>query len=168
MNAVTAVSLSYLKDTVLNNQLSSISMESTEEIISRLKFIGHIDKDEKIDVRHVTRQPNTLYTKISRSVIYPDNRMNALKFIKDVLSRSFEIVEYQLTHKNMLLCRGVISDLIKAKQGMINLKHTYSDDTKFCCDMDVLIELIASKLTTIKDIHPNLFEDGDKKVEIKK
>jgi hypothetical protein len=64
----------------------------------------------------------------------------------------------QLAHKNMLLCRGVVADLIKAKQGMLNLKHTYSDDTKFCCDMDVLIELIASKLSTLKETYPNLFE----------
>ena len=65
MNAVTALGLSYLKDTVINNQLGSISMESTEEIISRLKFIGHIDKDEKINVRHVNRQPNNFYTKLT-------------------------------------------------------------------------------------------------------
>lgn len=158
MNAVTALGLSYLKDTVINNQLGSISMESTEEIISRLKFIGHIDKDEKINVRHVNRQPNNFYTKLTRSLIYPDNRTNSLKFIREVLARSFEIVEMQLAHKNMLLCRGVVADLIKAKQGMLNLKHTYSDDTKFCCDMDVLIELIASKLSTLKETYPNLFE----------
>lgn len=163
MNAMTAVSLSYLKDTVLNNQISSISMESTEEIVSRLKFIGHIDKDEKIDVRKVVRQPNNFYTKIARSIIYPDNRTNALKFIRDVLARSFELIEYQLaTHKNMLLCRGVIADLYKAKQGLLNLKHTYSDDTKFCCDMDVQIELITSKLIMFKEQHPSLFDENEK------
>ena len=160
VNAVTAISLSYLKDTVFNNQISSISMESTEEIVSKLKFIGHIEREEKIDVRNVTRQPNNFYTKIARSIIYPDNRANALKFIREVLARSFELVEYHLaTHKNMILCSRIVVDLFKAKQGLMNLKHTYSDDTKFCCDIDVQIELIASKLANFKEQFPSLFEE---------
>ncbi len=160
MNLLAATGLSHLKDIVLDNQASSISMESHEEIISKLKFIGHIEKDEKINVRHVARQPDTLYTKLSRSVVYPDNRANALKFVRDVLMRSLEIVEYHIVHKNTFICRAMIGDLVKAKQGMINLKYTYDSDTKFCCDMDVLIELIASKLAILKSSYPALFESN--------
>lgn len=157
MNALATMGIKHLKDIVINNQLSSICMESHEEVIARLKFIGHIQKDEKINVRQVNRQPNTLMTKISRSVIYPDNRGNALKFIKDVISRSFEIIEHYNNNKNILVSKGIISDLVKARQGILNLKYTYNDDTKFCCDMDVIVENIASKITSLKLTCPDLF-----------
>jgi hypothetical protein len=133
-------------------------METNEEVISRLKFIGHIDKDEKINVKHVNKQPNTVFTKISRSLIYPDNRMNSLKFVKDVILRSFDIVENSLHNNAFLLCKSIVLDLTKAKQGILNLRYTYNEDTKYCCDIDVLIEQISTKLATLKQNHPMIFE----------
>lgn len=159
MNTFAAIGLAHLKGVLLNNHLGDIAMENHEEVISRLKFIGHIQKDEKINVRHVNRQPNTFSTKIYRSVIYPDNRMNSLKFIKDVITRSLEIIEHHLHRQNILMCKSIIADLIKARQGMLNLKYTYNDDTKFCCDMDVLIENIGSKLTDLQQQAPVLFQE---------
>lgn len=162
MNTLASVGLKHLKDIVISNHIGSGCMESHEEVISRLKFIGHIQKDEKINVRHVNRQPNTLMTKISRSVIYPDNRTNALKFIKDVITRSFEIIEHYNNNGNILVSRGIVADLVKARQGILNLKYTYNDDTKFCCDMDVIIENIVSKITSLRDNYPDLFVDEEK------
>jgi len=161
MNTLAAMGLKHLKDMFVHNNIISICMESHEEIISRLKFIGHIQKDEKINVRHVNRQPNTLFTKISRSIIYPDNRTNALKFVKDVIARSFEIVEQYNHQGNNLVSRGIVADLLKARQGILNLKYTYNDDTKFCCDMDVIIEMIASKITLLQETHKELFDETD-------
>ncbi len=156
MNAVITVGLKHLKDIWKDNHIGESIMENSEEIIARLKFIGHIQKDEKINVRHVNRQPNNLLTKVSRTLIYPDNRSNALKFVKDVIDRSFEIIELQ--HSNTIICHGIVSDLIKAKQGIFNLKYTYNEDTKFCCDMDVIIEKIATHLSSLKEKYPELFE----------
>ena len=119
-------------------------MENTEEIISRLKFIGHIQKEEKINTRQVNRQANNLWTKLQRTVIYPDNRTNTLKFLKDVITRTFEVLELQHEDKNV--CKTIIEDLNKAKQGIVNIRQTYMDDTKFCCDMDVLLENINIQL----------------------
>lgn len=132
-------------------------MENNDEIISRLKFIGHIQKDEKINVRHVHRQPNTLYTKISRTILYPDSRTNSLKFIRDVVSRSFEILEHFIHEKNTEMCKSIVSDLLRAKQGILNLKYTYAEDTKFCCDMDITAELLAVKINSLKEDHPYIF-----------
>jgi hypothetical protein len=163
MNTLAAVGLKHLKDILVDNQIGTICMENHEEVISRLKFVGHIQKDEKINVRHVNRQPNTIYTKLSRSLFYPDNRSNALKFVKDVISRSFEIIEHYNHQGNSLVSKGIVADLLKARQGILNLKYTYSDDTKFCCDMDVVIESIASKITELQASHPDLFEETEKK-----
>jgi hypothetical protein len=133
-------------------------MENNEEVISRLKFIGHIEKEEKINIRQCSRQPNNIFTKLSRTLIYPDNRTNSLKFIKDVILRSFEIIEILIHNRHTITCKSIITDLVKAKQGMLNLKYTYNDDTKFCCDMDVLIEQVTSKITDLKEHNPTLFE----------
>jgi hypothetical protein len=159
LSTFTAVGLNHLKTILADNHIGEICMENHEEIISRLKFIGYIQKDEKINVRLVNRQSNTLMTKLSRTIIYPDNRENTLKFVKNVMARSFDILD-QFRHQNKLLAaRSLISDLLKARQGMLNLKYTYADDTKFCCDMDVIIEQIGSKITFLQHLHPDLFKD---------
>jgi hypothetical protein len=162
MDAVIGLGLSHLKDTLLHNQI--ITMEDTSEVLSRLKFIGCIAKDEKIDVRHVKRQPDTMYTKFNRCFLYPDNRINTLKFLRDVLNRSFEIVEMFLRKDQITSCKTIINDLVKAKQGMLNLKYTYSEDTKFCCDMDVLIESVNTRICFLKETYPNLFEEEKESV----
>lgn len=133
-------------------------MENNEEVISRLKFIGHIEKEEKINIRQCSRQPNNIFTKLSRTLIYPDNRTNSLKFIKDIILRSFDIIENLIHNRHIITCKSIISDLVKAKQGMLNLKYTYNDDTKFCCDIDVLIEQVTTKITHLKEHNPELFE----------
>jgi len=156
-----------------NNYLSSDSeniMESDEEIISRLKFIGKIEKDEKVDVRHVSRQPNTFYTKITRMFVYPDNRNKTLKFIKEIVMRTFDIVEKLLNKGNLNYCKGIITDLLKAKNGISNLRYTYGDDTKFCCDMDVMIENINTRLENLRNHNSSIFEEekSEKVAEVKK
>lgn len=158
MNTITALGVG-LKHVFVDNQIGLDYMENREETISRLKFIGMIKKEEKINVRHVNIQPNTVYTKISRAILYPDNRNNTLKFIKDVILRAFEIIEHYNFQGNILLSRGIVADLLKTKQGILNLKYTYADDTKFCCDMDVMIETISSKINELKVSHANLFEN---------
>lgn len=155
MNTVVAVGLKHL---LIDNQSCLTTMENHEEIFSRLKFIGHIQKDEKIDVRHVARQPDTLYTKVCRTFLYPDDRNKTLKFIKDVVSRSFEILEYYINHKNISMCKSIVSDLLKAKEGILNLKYTYTEDTKFCCDMDVIFEFIITKISVFRENNQELFE----------
>lgn len=157
MNTLAVVGLNHVKN-VLDDTSSNTFMEGNEEIISRLKFISYIQKDEKIDVRHVNRQANTIYTKISRSLLYPDNRAKSLKFVKEVVSRTFDIIESHIHHQNYIVCKSIVSDLLKAKQGIINLKHTYIEDTKFCCDMDVVIEQIANKINLLKQQYPLLFD----------
>jgi hypothetical protein len=160
MNTLATISLKHIKDILSDNQLPHISMENNEEIISRLKFIGHIQKDEKIDVRHVSRQPNNLLTKVYRTVVYPDNRTNSLKFIRDVINRSFEIIENLLIKQDIITCKVIFSDLLRAKTGMLNLKYTYNEDTKFCCDIDVLIEHVCSKISIFQEKHPFLFDEA--------
>lgn len=138
----------------IKNLLGSNNHEdinNNEEIISRLKFIGFVEKDEKINVKKVNRQPNDMMTKVIRTIFYPDNRHNTIKFIKSIVDRSFEIAELALANNNNALGKSIITDLVKSKIGIGNIKQTYLDDTKFCCDIQVIIEQIDIKLVNLID-----------------
>lgn len=148
MNAVaTAFGMWSLRDAGSTNL---IFFGNTEEVISRLKFIGHIQQDEKINAKYVYREPDTVFTRISRTFIYKDNRKNSLQFIRDVISRSFEIIDLQMHRKEMEQAKAILIDLLKAKTGISHLRQTYVDDTKFCCDMDVILESINTKLKSLE------------------
>lgn len=162
MNALAAISITHVKNILTGNDASYLGLESSAEVISRLKFIGHIQKDEKIDVKHVSRQPNTLTTKVSRALVYPDNRANTLKFVKEVVARSLEMIEKCMYQNDFLTCQSIVADLVNAKTGMLNLKHTYTDDTKFCCDLDVIIEQINSSLINLQKKRPEIFSNEKK------
>jgi hypothetical protein len=124
-------------------------MDSNQEIISKLKFIGKIKKGEKINTRHMYVQPDGLSTSIIRTFIYQDNRGNVLNFCQETISRAFELlVTYERSEKNteQVLFGHLLSDLQQATNGLANLKFTYIADTKFCCDMDTLLQIITARL----------------------
>ena len=120
-----------------------------QEVISRLKFIGKINKGEKINTLHMFVQPSGICTTISRTFIHQDNRMNTLNFCRDTIHRSFELLitfERSSDSADLLLYNNMVQDLKKAINGLNNLKLTYISDTKFCCDMDTMIEDITSRI----------------------
>jgi hypothetical protein len=125
-------------------------MDSNQEIISRLKFIGKLKKGEKINTRHMYVQPDGLGTSLSRTFINQDNRGNALNFCQETVTRSFELlITFERSDKNteQVLFGHLLQDLQHATVGLNNLKFTYISDTKFCCDMDTLLQSITSRLS---------------------
>ena len=94
-------------------------------------------------------QTDSLLTQLSRTV-FQDNRNKTLVFLQDTINKAFEIIKcYDKSKKNSdkIMCVNVISDLKNVRQGLKNLKETYIADIKFCCDIDVLLQLIEAKLT---------------------
>jgi hypothetical protein len=127
-------------------------MDTNQEITSRLKFIGQLKKGDKINTRHMFVQPNGYGTSISRTFLYQDNRGNGLNFCQETITRAFELlVTYERSDKSSesnVLFQNLINDLQHASDGLKNLKATYVTDTKFCCDMDTLIETTQARLET--------------------
>lgn len=124
-------------------------MDNNQEIISRLKFIGKLKKGEKINTRHMYVQPDGFGTSLSRTFIYQDNRGNALNFCQETIIRSFELlITYERSDRSSdkILFNHLIKDLQQSTSGLSNLKFTYITDTKFCCDMDTLLENIMARL----------------------
>lgn len=150
----TTVALNALKDSshhIVN------TMDSNQEIISRLKFIGKINKGEKINTRHMYVQPDGLGTMISRTFLYQDNRGNTLNFCQETINRSFELLityERSTVPSEKSLGRNLMADLRQAIVGLTNLKYTYTTDTKFCCDMDTLLENINARLEGFAEVLP--------------
>lgn len=124
-------------------------MNTNQEIISKLKFIGKLKKGEKINTRHMYVQQAGIGTSFSRTFINLDNRGNGLNFCQETISRAFELlITYERSEKNSekVLFNNLLLDLKNATTGLNNLKYTYITDTKFCCDMDTLLENINAKL----------------------
>jgi len=138
--------LSIFKDT---NQLEK--MDTNKEVISRLKFLGKINKHEKINVRgsYPFVQSDDMATRLSRTFYNKDNRGNTLNFIRNTIGRSFEIVNTYIDSEKLserVMCCNIIKDLNKAKKGIANLKETYILDIKFCCDLDTILQDIDAHL----------------------
>jgi hypothetical protein len=123
-------------------------MELNKETISRLKFIGKIQIGDKVNLKSMYIQPDGLITQLLRS-INQDNRSKTLIFLQDTISKTFEILKcYENSTKNsdLIMCANIISDLKNSKNGLNNLKETYTLDIKFVCDLDTLLQTIDAKL----------------------
>ena len=140
-------------------------MNSNKETISRLKFIGKIQIGDKIDLKNMHLQTDGLLTQISRT-INQENRNKTLVFLQDTINKAFEILkcyEKSLKNSDKIMCLNILNDLKSSKSGLLNLKETYSFDIKFCCDIDVLLEMIEAKLIELDNIfeYSNLIEETE-------
>ena len=123
-------------------------MESNKETISRLKFIGKIQIGDKVNLKSMYIQPDGLVTQLLRS-INQDNRSKTLIFLQDTISKTFEILkcyESSAKHSELIMCANLTLDLKNSKLGINNLKETYTQDIKFVCDLDTLLQTIDAKL----------------------
>ena len=124
-------------------------MITNKETISRLKFIGKIQINEKIDLKTMSIMQDGIFTQLSRTV-FQDNRNKTLVFLQDTINKAFEIIKcYGNSNKNSdkLMCLNLIHDLKNSRNGFNNLKETYASDIKFCCDIDVFLQMIDAKLS---------------------
>ena len=125
----------------------------SNDVIPRLKFIAKLNKGDKIYVKQLHIQPNNLLYRILRSFYYVDDRANALTFVHTTIRSGFEILHAHLAEDSPFhskLCQNLIHDLHQAKEGLRNLKETYSEDVMFSCKIDALIEDTEAKLLALE------------------
>lgn len=128
---------------------SVIMDAATSDILSKLKFIGKIQKGEKINVKYLYVQPSNWFTRLSRTFYLTDNRMNAYNFIESTINRCFEIISVQKQTKGITsfkLIENILIDIKDAIVGIQNLKDTYSYDVMFCCKLDTLVDSINFRI----------------------
>jgi len=147
---------------------SETNMENYKEILSRLKFIACVKEGEKINTGKMYVQQDCIATSISRTFINIDNRTNTKTFVQNTVNRSFEILELCHNSDKAIdkdLCRQFTRDLVSAKEGIRNLKKTYAMETKFVCDLDIILEEIDVKVSLYKVEMEEMEEKGSEKVE---
>lgn len=124
-----------------------------DEIIPRIKFIGKIQKGEKMNVKHMQVQPDSILTKISRSFIHTDTRSNTYTFVNYSIKKGFEILYQHLGSEKQfdrILCINLMNDLRNCKEGLQNIRETYIEDLMFCCKIDALIEETDARINDVQ------------------
>ena len=93
-------------------------------------------------------QQDGIVTQFLRTFLQ-DNRSKTLSFIQDTINKSFDLITYYDKSSRLserIMSNNLIDDLKRSKNGLVNLKDTYCDDVKFCCDLETLLQLIDAKL----------------------
>ena len=124
-------------------------MDNHPEIIARLKFIGKLQKGDKINTRRMFVQSNGLVTRLNRTFWNQDNRSNGLSFVQDTIRRAFDLLELYTKSgavPDLALRENMVKDIQTSIHGLTNLKTTYCEDIKFGCDIDALLLIITAKL----------------------
>lgn len=151
--------------TLFKESEQRFTMETNEDVISRLKFIGKIQKGEKINVRNMSVQPDSIITRIYRSFINLDSRINTLNFVTQIIKKSFELINMHLVNKrpfDKIWCVNIINDINNSRIGLLNLKDTYAADIMFCCKIDTLTQEMDAR---IQDMYAKFETEG---IEIQK
>ena len=136
-------------------------MDYNKETISRIKFIGKIQIGEKVNLKYMSMQNDGFLTQFYR-IIFQENRGKTLIFLQDTINKTFEILKcYQKSKKkyDQIMCVNLAQDLRNSRAGFSNLKETYINDIKFCCDIDIILQLIDAKLTET-DLPPPVYIDS--------
>lgn len=131
------------------SQSSVVTDSGVNEIASRLKFIGRIQKGDKVDVGHMCIQTDTWYNNIWRTVWGTESRNATRELIDKTIKLGFAIIsQYNMSQdpfkESAIAC--MCKDLAAACDGMANLKETYHRDVMFCCQIDTLIQDITIRL----------------------
>lgn len=116
-----------------------------DHILSQLKFIGQLKKDYKIDVTNMLLLPNTIKTSIIRS-FSNDSRKNTIFFLNNTIQNALNLLILYKSKQKMTEYKNLIDDLVKAQTGLNKIKDTYESDTKFGCDINIIIQRIQTIL----------------------
>lgn len=125
-----------------------------EDIIPKLKFIGKIQKGDKVNVKHMYIQPMNIVSRISRSFFNIDDRANTLIFIATTIKNAFDLLLQHLENNkqfDIITAQNIVLDLRSSRNGLLNLKETYNDDVMFCCKIDALIQDTDAKLIELEN-----------------
>ena len=111
-----------------------------EEIIINLTIISQIEKGNRLMTRgsYLNIEPKALVPECIRRWNRQDNRDETIKRINNVVNHAITMLA---TPKFNVKCY-----LEKSKQGILNLKETYSTCNQTCARLDILLDKINTAL----------------------
>ena len=129
---------------------------STQDVISRLKFISTLKPGEKIDVASLSVQTDTVLGRIYRTVLARgESRVATLEFIRQTLGEAFELAQAQATHTDAYVRRlgaMIFASIVAAKAGIVGLSETYKDDRMFVSRVETLMGTLDAKIAEVPRI----------------
>jgi len=145
---------------IFSTERNNCMIEKNRDVIIRLKFIGTFQPNEKVDVRNLRIENNTMITPFKR-MLFGESRDTTYNFLNSTVERSFEIINAYIRSDKIsekIYCKNILNDMVKAIQGLKNIQKTYKDDKLFYCNIETIIETIESKLSELKEKHIDIFE----------
>jgi len=100
------------------------SADAICDIISKLKFLSFVQKNQKINTRKVEIYNNNWYDVVYRTIIHPENRSDTVHFVNNIIESGISLYE-----RSSEPTRAVLLDCIQStKAGLDNLNYTYRTD----------------------------------------
>lgn len=130
-----------------------------QELMSRLKFISRVGKQEKINLKSFTFEANTLWGSFRR-FFNAENRTGTLDFLRTTVLDSFELLIHTLgdesNHAGKQFAQHLLEDLVASKYGIMNLQNTYADDKFLVSHLQTLLQTIDVKIDYLLQNHNEL------------
>lgn len=145
------------------SQLASIAIDGSNinvrDVISKLRFISKIEKDEKLVTNNKSNPyviADTNLNKILRTCgISPGSKEDTLDFIKNTIEKGLELAKICLASNNPFhqnIARLIIESIDHADSGIQNVMYTYSKKPKyrlFVAEVETFRQILDAKLKSI-------------------
>ena len=108
-----------------------------EEIIINLKILSQLDKNQKLITRgaYINIEGPSLIPEFVRRWNRQENRSETLKKINSIINSAIELIDKDNKY-------DVKQYIIDSKNGIQNLKETYSTCSQTCARLDIILDKI--------------------------
>jgi hypothetical protein len=108
-----------------------------EEIIINLKILSQLDKNQKLITRgsYINIEGPSLIPEFIRRWNRQENRSETLKKINSIINSAIELIDKDNKY-------DVKQYIIDSKNGIQNLKETYSTCSQTCARLDIILDKI--------------------------
>jgi len=126
--------------------------EAICDIISKLKFLSFVQKNQKVNTRKVEIYNNNWYDVVYRTVIHPENRSDTVHFVNNIIESGINLYERSSEPTRTVLLECILS----TKTGLENLNYTYRTDPYMKARLEAIqirIELFVAEVNASRT-HP--------------
>lgn len=120
-----------------------------KDIPALLLFISRVNEGEKIVTTNCTiHDADNYWDKLKRTIWYSENKHKTYRWVEDIINQAFSLYDSlkPSTVENRKIAENILENIKKSKEGICNMKKTYSKDTYYCARLDELLTNIDIKI----------------------
>ena len=117
-------------------------LSTEEDTLCKLKLLGRIQKNDKINVRTCEILQNGWIASFSR-FMKGETRELTTAFTQSTLDQALQLLEKYRSENRQNDLAILLKDIATASNGVRNLQATYSDDHKTYCAFERLLEKLV-------------------------